>query len=715
MTIEGEDFKKNSHPTLNQQHETNMKPTLTIFLFILSLNGLIGQNTSFYLNSLEYTLDNKVILEGCDTASFSIYLNLSDDDYPVELTLSGTTDTLDYWTNLNTNGPTVINSSVTIFPIQLFPYADTYEENGETLIFTFKKSDNSEIEFNLVFIDEPEELSIFNPYTDVYCQGDGWDVWQINMRVDSSFIDIPHEYIFQYTEYGEEYFFYDSIWGCYPDEYTCPLPDTFIVEVHALNCILDTVFAEVFNPSTAVIDTFTCQNEREMDFDIWSTSFIHSQQEVSIYGANAVGCDSILDISTEFFPVQLEVEQIVKNSDDVYLFNNIPITEYGNYEAHYINEYGCDSSFFATIIPYTDFPLFNDIPNGITQSSSGCTSGVCLPLFFDRQDEFDYFIDDELLIDTEFEACDVNSTVYYRNIGLIFPVQNEPRQIKDLEINEVEYPDIYCNSIEEFSDVINSYNEDLEILGISKSKLFAKTQIKLEFKEKLLNTGNETQRLTGVNSFKDNYIGIFIPIPVGMHELKLKHKYSSIEKTVLINLENHTFPVLDTIRLNYFGELDQRVNFPLPSNDLCGEIVSAMETCSNVSPAIVDFTLSNQGLLSFKPLVPRNFSFCIEICDDKNVCQIVVLEVNFEEADDFILHRNIFPNPAKTKVTLTEEDKFNIEKVVVHNALGRQVETLNFEPESYVEMDISKYPEGIYFLTVHINGENYLHKLLIQR
>jgi len=697
-----------------------MKRIIVIFLLNLSFNILFGQSNNFQLSSIESYLDNKVLIEGCDTANFSIRLNIAEIHFPLELTISGTTDSLDFWTNLETDTTIIFeeDAAYTYLPVQIFPFADTLLESGETLTFTFRKSTNHEMEFTLVFLDEGEQLNIVNPLTESYCNGNSWGGWEISMEIDSSFTDIPHEYIFLDLNEYQLGLYYSNYWGCYTDEYdefSCPLSDSIQVEVRALNCVVDTVFADVFEASTGSIDTFTCVNEREMDLGSWSINLVNTEEIINLYEGNTYGCDSTLSIFVDFLPVQINLEQIIKSPDEIYFFDGTPITEYGNYEAHYVNEYGCDSSFVATIIPYADLDILNDIPNGITQYSTGCEAGICLPLFYGQRNEFDYLINGEMLLCPELNSCDVNNTLYSRNISPYLVAGNQPRKIKNLRINNVEYPDFYCESVGEFAEVINFYNDDLDFLGLNNFRLFSKTESIIRFDEKLLNTGYQIPRTIPINLVEESYQGIFLPMPVGTHELKIKHKNSPAEKVVTVNLETHIPLELATLELNYTGEVDQRVNFPLPVHDLCGNIVSATENCSNIPSSIVDFTLSDQGLLSFKPLVEANFSFCIEICDEYDICQIIILNINFAGAEDYIIQRNLYPNPAQNKVTLIAEDEFNIEKVIVHDAIGRHVEALFFEPESEVEIDVSKYPEGVYFLTVHINGENYLHKLLIQR
>ena len=63
---------------------------------------------------------------------------------------------------------------------------------------------------------------------------------------------------------------------------------------------------------------------------------------------------------------------------------------------------------------------------------------------------------------------------------------------------------------------------------------------------------------------------------------------------------------------------------------------------------------------------------------------------------------NIFPNPVKDVLTVKGE---NMKQVVIYNALGQAVETINTN-DNEVRVNVSAYNNGMYFINViDNNGE----------
>jgi hypothetical protein len=485
------------------------------------------------------------------------------------------------------------------------------------------------------------------------------------------------------------------------------------LQVHALNCSYD-LSTTVYDATVETTDTITCRNS-SIYWNGLLLSHPNDYEAIRFYNQNENECDSLLEIFVDYNPVNLSFDFQVLEEDETLLFDGFDISEYGSYTALYENEYGCDSNFYLTVLPPEALIVLANIPDNLVQNSEGCESGVCLPFYSDNYLSFDYFVDDEKLEDFDISICEVSNPMFGFNLSGEFSSDMHHR-ISELEIDGISYPDFSIRNIEQFLNVLNYYVPDLAVMRLGGSRIYVRREFHLSYTIKSIFSGLESSYSGTIDNADELNTGIFIPMPVGTHEIYIKHKNNNAEKTISATLENHIYPETDTLIFSYLAELNQRINFPLPASDLCGEIISAVEVCSNVSLDNVDFTLSNQGLLSFKPLKAEDFEFCIEICDVNDICQIVILEVDFEEIErEIILQRTIFPNPAQNKVILADEEKFNIEKVIVYDALGRQIKIMNFEPENFVEIDVSTYAEGVYFLEVHINGENYVHKLLIQR
>jgi hypothetical protein len=63
----------------------------------------------------------------------------------------------------------------------------------------------------------------------------------------------------------------------------------------------------------------------------------------------------------------------------------------------------------------------------------------------------------------------------------------------------------------------------------------------------------------------------------------------------------------------------------------------------------------------------------------------------------------LYPNPAKEQLNIAVNGE-TIGEVQVHNALGQPVATWNIDASSGV-LDVGKFPQGIYFLTLPGSGK----------
>jgi len=83
---------------------------------------------------------------------------------------------------------------------------------------------------------------------------------------------------------------------------------------------------------------------------------------------------------------------------------------------------------------------------------------------------------------------------------------------------------------------------------------------------------------------------------------------------------------------------------------------------------------------------------------------------------DFIEVQNIYPNPASTTAILNYslKDPLKEAKIVLHDLLGTMTKDYPLNAfEHILKIDIKDLKEGVYFYTLHTDGENRVTKKLI--
>lgn len=75
---------------------------------------------------------------------------------------------------------------------------------------------------------------------------------------------------------------------------------------------------------------------------------------------------------------------------------------------------------------------------------------------------------------------------------------------------------------------------------------------------------------------------------------------------------------------------------------------------------------------------------------------------------------SIYPNPASERVVIRTEG--NEPKLLsLYNSVGRKLATYQFQSQSDRTIDVSKFPEGVYFITIMGSQRLQTRKLIIQR
>ncbi|PCI98529.1 MAG: hypothetical protein COB15_05710 [Flavobacteriales bacterium] len=108
-------------------------------------------------------------------------------------------------------------------------------------------------------------------------------------------------------------------------------------------------------------------------------------------------------------------------------------------------------------------------------------------------------------------------------------------------------------------------------------------------------------------------------------------------------------------------------------------------------------------------LIPGTYNYCVTdsngciVCDSNTVSFVTNIQSNKVESE-----LSVFPNP--TKGVIKVSCKEIIENIVVRNVLGEIIKTTTIK-----EIDISNYPNGVYFIEVIIENRRVTEKVLLLR
>jgi hypothetical protein len=72
---------------------------------------------------------------------------------------------------------------------------------------------------------------------------------------------------------------------------------------------------------------------------------------------------------------------------------------------------------------------------------------------------------------------------------------------------------------------------------------------------------------------------------------------------------------------------------------------------------------------------------------------------------------DFYPNPASSSITI--EMKSSINKIAIYNVYGEKIIEKNLDEENSLQIDVSAYPSGQYFIRAFDKKTNYTRKLLI--
>lgn len=67
---------------------------------------------------------------------------------------------------------------------------------------------------------------------------------------------------------------------------------------------------------------------------------------------------------------------------------------------------------------------------------------------------------------------------------------------------------------------------------------------------------------------------------------------------------------------------------------------------------------------------------------------------------------NLYPNPTLATTTLSIDGEYDNGKIIIHNSMGQTQEfILTQNSQNTIEIDTKGWAEGIYFITLELDGE----------
>jgi hypothetical protein len=73
---------------------------------------------------------------------------------------------------------------------------------------------------------------------------------------------------------------------------------------------------------------------------------------------------------------------------------------------------------------------------------------------------------------------------------------------------------------------------------------------------------------------------------------------------------------------------------------------------------------------------------------------------------------NVYPNPARTNITVTLGKDKHIDEISVYNALGIQVKEIHIHNTSKATVDLSNLSKGVYFLKIKSENKIFTKKII---
>jgi hypothetical protein len=188
-------------------------------------------------------------------------------------------------------------------------------------------------------------------------------------------------------------------------------------------------------------------------------------------------------------------------------------------------------------------------------------------------------------------------------------------------------------------------------------------------------------------------------------------------------------PTFDTIPLvkidNWDFHWQTQYNFRQPLKIPAGSILYGEATYDNTmanpfqpsSPPIDvargEGTLDEMMLIYFGVLLnaPGDENMVIDTSTIKLTYAGCTFGTDIQAIDNENILFDFYPNPASSSITI--EMKSSINKIAIYNVYGEKIIEKNLDEENSLQIDVSAYPSGQYFIRAFDKKTNYTRKLLI--
>jgi len=153
------------------------------------------------------------------------------------------------------------------------------------------------------------------------------------------------------------------------------------------------------------------------------------------------------------------------------------------------------------------------------------------------------------------------------------------------------------------------------------------------------------------------------------------------------------------IKIIYYLDVqNQKINFVIPSNNFFCECFLDSNT------TIQSFLLKNSNWIGSQATIPkyRYDNLIISAVDT------VPLSVQDFISDKF----NLYPNPAKNIINITNNENIGVEQVTIFDIDGKLIKTKTFNKEHNVQLDFSAFAAGTYLVHIETNKGTAIKKLI---
>ncbi len=166
--------------------------------------------------------------------------------------------------------------------------------------------------------------------------------------------------------------------------------------------------------------------------------------------------------------------------------------------------------------------------------------------------------------------------------------------------------------------------------------------------------------------------------------------------------EGFIYPVIKLGYARKIGSLSSTL-LPMPS-------YYPMAVSSSLDTIYIDFDLYGYDRTGFRCYSDQDIG--INIYPTHGCDYIRTRTVSINEQDNSYLDFAIYPNPAREQVHLSFEEPFKEGVVELYHFTGRMLKRAVLSQQE-VSIDIADIPQGLYLLTIDIDGKKYVEKLSI--